>query len=260
VVSCLDEDRGTVSRVAAGLCAGKVVPEDVAQERRAERARLARAVVAAPPDEGAGKIAAVGTGFFVGARGEVLTNQHVVEGCRALTVLVPGVGRRQATPLARDEAADLALLDTAAPPPARARFSAAPGLTQSLHGSVVGFPSLGAPTVTATLTAVRPADPSRGSSFSLLGPIRHGHSGSPVLDQSGLVIGVVRARVDPALAEAATGRRIENVGVAVTPGVTLDFLDAHGVEVDRAVPGPAAGDAAVLREAGRWTVRVECRR
>jgi serine protease Do len=47
-----------------------------------------------------------GTGFFVSSEGHILTNHHVVEGCRYITASKGG----RITRFASDEASDLALL------------------------------------------------------------------------------------------------------------------------------------------------------
>ncbi|WP_207479342.1 S1 family peptidase [Arenibaculum pallidiluteum] len=247
----MDPTRGTVSRVPADACPGGPLSAAEAEGIEARRAQVARAIVAAPRSAGPGRLAGVGSGFAVGPGGEVMTNHHVIDGCAALTVFAPGRGRHVALALASDAEADLAVLRAGTRAETWARFSAAPGRARSLHGAVVGFPAIGAPTVLATLTAVHAGDPTQAPVFPLGGPIRHGHSGSPVLDQSGLVIGVVRGRIDRADGGS-------DVGIAVAPAAAMDLLARAGVKADRAEPGDPAGDDVLLAEARRWTWRVEC--
>ena len=65
------------------------------------------------------------SGLFINAAGQILTAAHAVTGCASLYALKDGQVRR-ATVVARDDARDLALLDTGFKPYLSATFAATP--------------------------------------------------------------------------------------------------------------------------------------
>ncbi len=223
-------------------------------------AQTADAVAAAGslPQPPGRALVSVGTGFFVDGEGAVLTNHHVVAECASVTVL--GLdGRRAGRPVAVDPGGDMALVATPkAPPPAVARFSAAYARSAATAGAVIGFPSIGAPTVVASLTPVLAGNPAKASNFAILGTIRRGHSGSPVLDPSGLVIGVVRAKLDEVAFQKATGQTLDDVAIAISPQQALAFLQRHGIRPHMAEPAAVLNETQLLETGRRFVNRVEC--
>ncbi|MCC6381397.1 MAG: trypsin-like peptidase domain-containing protein [Dehalococcoidia bacterium] len=146
-----------------------------------------------------------GTGIVLTANGEVLTNNHVIQGATTITATDVGNGRvYQAEVVGYDVAADVALL----------RLRDASGLRTAVVGdsekvavgdAVISLGNAGglggAPTVaTGAVVALRQSitayDTSDGSSEQLDGliqtsvPLQPGDSGGPLLDGGGHVIGV----------------------------------------------------------------------
>lgn len=143
-----------------------------------------------------------GTGFFVNKHGHVVTNAHVVPGCRELTV-----DGRPATLVAKNESLDIAVLKVSG-----AVFHLAPlrqnisNLTEGEKVIVMGFPGTeGARGIHTYRTGavVEPATPFRlpepnptdatVTAMAIDPIVAKGNSGGPVLDEAGRVIGVVRA-------------------------------------------------------------------
>ena len=81
-----------------------------------------------------------GTGFFVSAEGQVLTNAHVVDGCSSIEVHGPN-GFKAVQLIAKDESNDLALLKTDLTPSRVAHLRAGIRLEESV--AAFGYPLLG---------------------------------------------------------------------------------------------------------------------
>lgn len=137
---------------------------------------------------------AVGTGFVV-ADGTVVTNAHVVSAADSVTV-----GGAAATVVRYDRRADLAVLhvpglDAPALPLAATDADNGAGLV------VVGYPGGGPRTAVPATVVQRMPVPNPGladgaslhQAYRLRADIRHGNSGSPLLDTGGHVVGVVNA-------------------------------------------------------------------
>ncbi|MFN3576818.1 MAG: serine protease, partial [Tabrizicola sp.] len=179
-----------------------------------------------------------GTGFLVSDRGDYLTNNHVVRGCRTLTV-----GGQPATVIATDEGFDLALLRTSAPPEgAPAQFAAKPARLNS-DVTVVGYPLpdlLGGVNVTRGSVTSLKGIAGDGVRMQISAPVQPGNSGGPVVNAAGQVVGVVVAKLDAQMVAEATGDIPQNINFAIRGEIAKLFLYQNGVE-------PAeAGDAAAL--------------
>ncbi len=265
IVACLDPERGTVSRVPDDRCDGTVVSEDQADRAARDRADRVRSAMLAPPvrtgDGGIGSrhLIGAGTGFFVGDQGEVLTNWHVVQRCEALSIDLDGGGSAGAMVAAREAEHDLALLRSTLSRSAGAVFNAYPGRAYGHRLSVVGFPAERFRAVRSTLTPsmAAPDDLSTGNSdYVLLGAVRGGHSGSPVLDEAGRVVGIVKARRAPGTEPISAASA--DMGLAVSNASIWDFLQENGVEVRRAGEAVVLSDDEILARARGFVVRVEC--
>jgi S1-C subfamily serine protease len=148
---------------------------------------------------------AKGTGIVLTSDGEVLTNNHVINGATSVSVTDIGNGKTyKATVVGYDESQDIAVL----------RLSGASGLTTATTGdsssvnvgdSVValgnaggvgGTPSVAPGTVTALNQSITASDESSGTSEQLTGlietnaNIQPGDSGGPLVNDHGEVIGV----------------------------------------------------------------------
>jgi S1-C subfamily serine protease len=174
--------------------------------------------------EGAG----AGTGVVLDADGHVLTNAHVLEGAREITVTVPGHGvPREARLVAVDERADLAVIRVADPdgmvPAAFGRGSdvrvgdevVAIGNALALEGGM---------TVTRGIVSAldREIETSSGTLSGLIqtdAAISSGNSGGPLVNAAGQVVGVNTAVAASSGAVAAT-----NVGFAISVDTATSFV------------------------------------
>ena len=72
----------------------------------------------------------------------------------------------------------------------------------------------------------------RDSEFSMTAPINPGHSGGPVFDESGLLVGVAVAGIT-----RIGDRNIQNVTFGIRASVLRRLLRSINAEVDEAPPG-----------------------
>ncbi len=172
-----------------------------------------------------------GTAFFVTTDGKALTNAHVVNGCRQISVTIDG-RRNTAKILARDERNDLTLLATDLHPTPAANW-----LLKVRQGEdivVYGFPltgvlASGGNVTTGIITALAGlADDSRYLQISA--PVQPGNSGGPLLDRNGAVVGVIVSKLNTLGVASVTGDISQNVNFAIKASVAAAFLDAQRVE------------------------------
>jgi S1-C subfamily serine protease len=215
----------------------------------------------APPDQGqAQRRASTGTGFIV-APGRVLTNHHVVDGCRRTVGVLASRRRVDLAIGGRDARRDLALLSGPADMGPALAFREGP----ARRGDEVvtyGFPLTGilgsGPTLTtgeiSALTGLRD-DP---NTMIISAPVQAGNSGGPLLDRAGNVIGVIVAKLAALRIAERTGDLPQNVNIAIQGRIALEFLRRNGVEPRRS-PSIAHYPAAEVGEiAHPSTVLIEC--
>jgi len=249
---------------------GLGVPKDPARAKEWER-RAARTVVGEAPRDKvspqvlripAGPAASSGTGWLAAAA-KVVTNHHVVAGCRALRVQTSR-GPTGARLAGFDPTNDLALLDV----PALAKAKPATLRTGSrpvqLGEAVMftGFPlrafvSDEMHVSTGIVSAL--AGPKGDQRFIQLGAaVQPGDSGGPLMDKSGLVIGVVSGTLNPAAVERATGLPPQNVGFAIRGERLQGFLKKLDVSYRTGTTDARADSAQLAQQAQSFTVLVEC--
>jgi S1-C subfamily serine protease len=93
-----------------------------------------------------------GSGVVIGTRGEILTNAHVVEGCKTITVQMSSQESQAAVLVARDQQNDLALVRINNPSSSVAAFRQGTPLRAGDAVVALGFPLSGLLATTANLT------------------------------------------------------------------------------------------------------------
>jgi formylglycine-generating enzyme required for sulfatase activity len=202
-----------------------------------------------------------GTTFAV-APGLLITNQHVVDGCSSIEVIAAD-GRRTGSVVDADAQLDLALLRVSGlkGPTARLRNPRNVRLGESVM--VFGFPLAGSLTSGGNFTSglvsgLRGLRDAAGE-LQITAPVQPGNSGGPLLDASGLVIGVVQAKLDALRSAIVTGDIPQNVNFAISLEVLADFLAKNKVPFRDGTPSSALDTARVAELAQTITYRVECR-
>jgi hypothetical protein len=183
---------------------------------------VADAIAAPAPRPDSGPQASTGSGFRVN-KDMVLTNQHVVENCKKLTV-----NDQPATVTASDGNADIALLSVKNLGGDVPQIRSEPArIGEDI--AVAGFPLRG---------LLSGFNMTRGSVSSLSGiggdtrllqitaAVQPGNSGGPVVDGAGRVVGMVVSKLNWKTV-TMTGAMPENVNFAINGNTLTSFLQAH---------------------------------
>jgi S1-C subfamily serine protease len=205
-----------------------------------------------------------GSGILISDKGHVLTNFHVVEGCRTFTVVPSGALASEAKLLTMDEANDLAVLKltSALDSVAFAKFRGGRGVKAGEPISVFGYPLVGTLStsgnfVTGSISSLAGmGDDARMMQISA--PVQPGNSGGPLLDSSGSVIGVVNSKLNEIAYAKATGSLPQNVNFAIKANVAMNFLDAHSVPYELEADAQTIEPSGVADKARQFTVLVNC--
>ena len=202
-----------------------------------------------------------GTAFAV-APGLLVTNQHVVDSCASVEV-VAADGRRRGEVVDADALIDLALIRVPGLKGATARLRTPRNVRLGESVMVFGFPLSGSLTSGGNFTSglvsgLRGLRDAAGE-IQITAPVQPGNSGGPVIDASGLVVGVVQAKLDALRSAIATGDIPQNVNFAISLDVLADFLAKNRVAVRDAITAKPLDTASVAELAQSFTYRVECR-
>lgn len=201
-----------------------------------------------------------GTAFAV-ARGLLVTNYHVIEGCGSIRIISPD-GSRPALVVKSESVIDLALLRV---------FGLAGGIAKLRNPSVVhlgeqvmvfGFPLAGALAssgnfTTGVVSAVQGLR-NDGGVIQITAPIQPGSSGGPVMDSAGVVIGVVQSKLDALRVSRAIGDIPQNVNFAISLDVLTDFLVQSNVHYQQASRLSSLDTERIAQMAQGFTFRIEC--
>ncbi len=223
-----------------------------------QKPRIAGSPAVAVPK---GQASGSGTGWLAAAS-KVVTNHHVISGCRGLRVQSPrGAGGARLVGYDRDN--DLALLDVptlADVKPATLRATGSATLGEPIM--FAGFPlrafvSDELHVSTGIVSAL--AGPKGDRRYIQLGAaVQPGDSGGPVMDGSGQVIGVVTGTLNPAPVERATGLAPQHVAFAIRGERVRRFLDGLGVRYRTGNSEGRLDSTRIAERAKEFTVLVEC--
>lgn len=250
-----DTGRAERDRLAAEAEAARSRQRELEAQLEAERKRRVDA-----ESRGRGQVSSTGTGFSV-APGMLVTNQHVVAGCRSIEV-VSNDGRRAARVVDSDELVDLAILRVTGLGGGVAPIRKVGSVRLGEQAYSFGFPLSGLLSDSGNFTAGTVSS-LRGmrdsaSQIQISTPVQPGNSGGALADASGSVIGVVVGKLNASAIARATGDIPQNVNFAVSLQALSDFLGRNNVSV-RTVDRGAALDTAQLADLMRgFTHRIEC--
>lgn len=216
----------------------------------------------APPRPAGGKIS-TGSGFVVSADGVVMTNAHVVDNCRTITVQ-PQDGPAQLSSLkAKDTGNDLALLKTSLRLPEVARFRQDRPLRSGDEVVVVGYPlsSLLSREANVTAGVVSAMNGLRGDPrhYQITAPVQKGNSGGPLIDMSGNIVGIVTSKLNAMKIADKTGDLPQNINFAIKADLARTYLEANAVAYQTAPSAAQLSTADVGERIRRVTVFIECR-
>lgn len=254
VVYCHDPARGTVIESLAWECEGEVVSAEEAEKIRARRQARIGAVINSPREAPfpQARRGGIGSGVFVTDDGHLLTALHVVAECTGITLLTADGATLAAALVRRDPANDLALLRAEGSAPAvLAVADGLPDLGSQLR--IIGYPGRWIiPERASVLSGAYQGTTRRHSDRTLLildADVAGGHSGAPVIDADGALVGLVNSEINIPKVYAMTGRRVSETAFAVPLDELRALLDAAGLHPN-APSGGTGGDidlAAIAR-------------
>jgi serine protease Do len=189
-------------------------------------------------------VEAAGSGFIINANGTIVTNNHVVQGAKTITVTLSDGTRLPATVIGRDPSTDIAVLRVHANHPLPYLDLGNSAKVQTGQWVVaMGNPFGLGGTVTAGIVSAEGRDIGDGPYDSFLqidAPINKGNSGGPLFDQAGEVIGMNTAILSPSGGSIGIGFAIPAntiksiVGQIIKNGhVTRGFLGVEAQAVDQ---------------------------
>lgn len=210
------------------------------------------------------RTASTGTGFVVGTQ-RVLTNHHVVDGCRRVLVRNAENQQIQATVAAQDRRRDLALLATRGNPGPALAFRDRPAVRRGDGVVTYGFPLSGllssGPTLTTGEISALAGLRDNQVNFQISAPVQPGNSGGPLLDLAGNVVGVIVSKLAAMRVAQQTGDIPQNVNFAVKGSEAVDFLRRNGVQPRLAASdGPERRASEVGEMAHASTVFIQCQK
>jgi S1-C subfamily serine protease len=247
--------------------------------------------VPATPFSPSGKqeVQALGSGFVIDNRGDILTNDHVVAGATGIRVGFTSGASYAATVVGTDPSSDLAVVRVQGPTSALhpLAFEDSSGLQVGDSVYAIGNPFGLDRTMTAGIVSALGRDIQAPNGLTIPkaiqtdAPINHGNSGGPLLDARGRVMGVnaqieggtvdgnvgVGFAIPSNTAKSVADQLIENGRVEhAWLGVEVETIDpalakavrglpSHGVLVARVVSGGPAARAGL--QAGTREVSVD---
>lgn len=270
VVWCYDASRDVVTRDLSASCRGTVVSDAEAKKILDRRAQEIQKAVANPhPALAGGHIARIGTAFFVDDDGHLVTNNHVVSDCKVVTADMADGKSLPVSITAIDAYHDLALLhmDLATlhlmiRSPAVAKFRTQDLTEPGAFVAAIGYPDQGLvprlPVVTTGVLIGVGAGNSTGEHLAMKGDIRHGNSGSPIVDRYGLVVGIVNAKIDSVKWYRESGTVPPDVGIGLALPIVLKFLQTNGIQFQYGQAGETLSASQILADARPYMARANC--
>ncbi len=174
---------------------------------------------------------ASGTGFYISDKGHIITNHHVVDGCRDIKVQSKG-RMLETTQLAGDEQNDLALL----------KVSEAPGHVFALSTNspfplqeiiVAGFPFgdnySSALKFTQGIVSSLTGMNNNYSEIQIDAALQQGNSGGPIIDEYGNIVAVAVAKLDAKYMFDNFGIIPENTNFGVKASSVRQLMEGNGI-------------------------------
>jgi S1-C subfamily serine protease len=229
-------------------------------------------------------VSALGSGFVIDRQGDIVTNDHVVQGASQIRVGFSSGKTYPATVVGTDPSTDVAVVRVKAPTSALKPLAFAESSTTSVGDAVyaIGNPFGLDRTMTAGIVSATGRDIESPNGLTIANaiqtdaPINHGNSGGPLLDRFGRVLGI-NAQIEGGTVDGNVG-----VGFAIPSntaksvaeqliasgharhawfGVQVETIDpdvakvlrglpSHGVVITKVFPGSPAARAG-LKAANR---------
>ena len=167
-----------------------------------------------------------GSGFIISEDGYVLTNYHVIEGAKSVTVVTHGGDQLSAAIIGSDAANDVALLKVEGKGMPAVTLGSSEELSVGDQVAAIGNP-LGELTSTMTvgyISGKERAVTSDNTTIHMIqtdAAINSGNSGGPLFNMKGEVIGITTAKYS---GQSSSGASIEGIGFAIPIDDVMDVI------------------------------------
>jgi len=229
------------------------------------------------------KLGSSGSGFFISKLGHIITNQHVVNKCKRITVGDNAKKQVAANLVETDRRNDLALLRIKNMKMAsvetkslitKLRMTLVPLATEGLLRSkeielgedilVAGYPygKRFSDTIKVTkgiISANRGIGDDTGQ-FQIDAAVQPGNSGGPIYDENGNIIGVVVSQLNKMKMAKIMGSMPENVNFGIKASTVRQFLNASGLPTKWSKRSKKMTTVELAKIAKNQTVMVMCHR
>ncbi len=177
------------------------------------------------PDDNKVVAASMGSGFFVSRTGHIITNHHVIEGCKSVKVSFKG-NEIESKTLVIDKVNDLAIVKTTINP--SKVYSVSNKDVALLEDIIIAGYPLGKKVSSAIKTSKGSVTALAGygdnfSEFQTDAALNKGNSGGPIINQKGNVVGV---------AVAAYGKKqgVESFNFGIKASTLKTFANSNGLK------------------------------
>ncbi len=222
-----------------------------------------------------------GSGFFISKSGHVLTNQHVVDNCKQVTIGDNSKKQVTANVLETDRRNDLALLKISSMQMSSAETKslirklgikivplASGGLLRLEDVElgedvlVAGYPygeifSNSIKVTKGIVSANRGLGDDTGQ-FQIDAAVQPGNSGGPIYDENGNIVGVVVSQLNKVKFAKVTGSMPENVNFGIKTSTVRQFLNASGLTTKWSKRSKPMSTRELAKIAKSQTVMVVC--
>ncbi len=176
--------------------------------------------------------AASGSGFFINSDSNIITNNHVVDGCNSMKVLIDGI-EYESDVIATDKTNDIALLKTKYENKDYFNISNE-DVERSENVKAIGY-GFGKNyssdvKVTAGIVSSLAGFNDNYSEFQMDAAIQSGNSGGPVINDDGDLVGMSVSALNSAAVYEDTGTMPQNVNYAIKASTLKQFLDSNNTE------------------------------
>ena len=218
--------------------------ESQSTELRKAASKAVPAVVLVSVFDASGQLLRTGTGFFVSSDGKFVTNQHLVEGgVNAVAKTADDKIYNVAGVLAESSDFDLALLKADTKQVSSLPLNNVTTPESETRVAVVGNPLAHRETIETKIAAGRSDD--KGEWLELDAPLSNDASGSPVINENGVVVGIItsdRAKSPPAN-RILSANAVQSFVAKIEPSATARWA-ASATQVS---PSPSASQSPVVR-------------
>jgi putative serine protease PepD len=173
------------------------------------------------------QVTALGSGFVIDTHGDIVTNDHVVQGAKDIRIGFSGGASYPAKIVGTDPSTDIAVVRVTAPAAALhpLQFAGASSVEVGDPAYAIGNPFGLERTMTAGIVSATGRDIQAPNGLSIPdaiqtdAPINHGNSGGPLLDRFGHVIGI-NSQIEGGTVDANVG-----VGFAIPAATVISITD-----------------------------------